>query len=68
MNTTLGLDVDSYMYEYPEKMRMIFEDGELIKNVLNVGFVPYASQLIFELHYQPSSQQFTVATLYNWEE
>jgi len=68
MNTTLGLEVEISMQEYPEKMRMIFEDGELMRNVLGLGFVPYASQLIFELHYQPSTQQFTVATLYNWEE
>jgi hypothetical protein len=49
-------------------MKMLFEDGELMKNILQVGYVPYASQLIFELHYQPSTKTFTVAMLYNWNE
>jgi len=70
MNTTLGEEVDppEGMWEYPSKMKMLFEDGELMKHILGLGFVPYASQLIFELHYQPSTKQFNVATLYNWQE
>jgi hypothetical protein len=45
MNTTLGLDVSppEGMLEYPIKMKMLFEDGELIRNILNLGIVPYAS-------------------------
>jgi hypothetical protein len=58
MNTTLGEEVEppEGMWEYPSKMKMLFEDGELMKNILGLGFVPYASQLIFELHYQPSTK------------
>jgi hypothetical protein len=64
-NITLQLDVHTHQLEYPEKMRMLFEDGELIKHVLGVGFVPYASQLIFEMHHSQETQEFTVVAKYN---
>jgi hypothetical protein len=66
-NLTLQLDVHTSQLEYPEKMRMLFEDGELIRHVLGLGFVPYASQLIFEMH-QHSQDAFTVVAKYNWQE
>ena len=49
-------------------MKMLFEDGELMQNILEKGFVPYSSQLQYELHYQKSTESYTVAMLYNWEE
>ena len=49
-------------------MKFFFEDGDLIQSLLSTGFVPYTSQLIFELHMQPSDFSFTVAMLYNWQE
>jgi hypothetical protein len=47
---------------------MVFENGELMSHLLELGLIPYASQLIFELHYSPSQDQYTVAMVYNWQE
>jgi hypothetical protein len=49
-------------------MKMLFEDGELMSLLLGLGVIPYTSQLIFELHYSPSSDKYSVAMIYNWQE
>jgi hypothetical protein len=54
-------------------MKTFFEDGDLLASLLasmksSPTFLPYASELNFELHYSPSSQSFTVRLLLNWVE
>ena len=49
-------------------MGIFFEDGDLMAHILGLGFIPYASELLLELHYSPSANTTSVALLYNWKE
>lgn len=47
---------------------MLFEDGQLMSSILTTGFVPFASQLLFQFYYNALYDQFSVQMLYNWQE